>query len=74
MNLKSLARIVMKTTPLASPSPALPRLSRGSALKGVGTLIFFAATAAFAGSATWKTSPDSGKLECSGELDACYYS
>src|SRR5215472_11274256 len=50
----------MKTIPLASPPPALPRLSNRSALKGVGVLIFFAATAAIAGSATWKANPGSG--------------
>src|SRR5436190_10571603 len=60
MNLKCLIALVMKTIPLASPSPAVPRLSRGSALHGVGVLIFFAATAAFAGSATWKANPGSG--------------
>src|SRR5436190_11220735 len=60
MNLKCLTTLVMKTIPLASPPPAFPRLSRGSALQGVGVLIFFAATAAFAGSATWKANPGSG--------------
>ena len=60
MNLKCLTTLVMKTIPLASPPPAVPRLSGGSALQGVGMLIFFAATAAFAGSATWKANPGSG--------------
>ncbi len=57
MNLKCLTKRVMKTIPLASPPPALPRLSRGSVLPRVIMLVFFAATAAFAGSATWKASP-----------------
>ena len=60
MNLKCLTTLVMKTIPVASPPPAVPRLSGGSAFQGVGVLIFFAATAAFAGSATWKANPGSG--------------
>jgi len=62
MNLKSLTKLVMTTISLvpASPPPAVPRLSRRSALQGLGMLIFFAATAAFAGSATWKANPGSG--------------
>jgi autotransporter-associated beta strand protein len=60
MNLKCLTNLVMKAIALASPSPAIPRLSRGSTLQGVGMLVFFVATAAFAGSATWKASPGSG--------------
>ena len=59
MNLKCLTNLVMKTIALvlASPRPAVPRLSRESVLQGVVMLIFFQATAAFAGSATWKAIP-----------------
>jgi autotransporter-associated beta strand protein len=60
MNLKYRTNLVMKTIALPSPSPPIPRLSRGSTLQGVGVLIFFAATTAFAGSATWNSNPGSG--------------
>src|SRR5438874_10761487 len=60
MKLKCLTTLVMKTIPLASPAPAVARLSRGSVLRGVVVLISFVATAAFAASATWKANPGSG--------------
>jgi hypothetical protein len=62
MNLKSLTKLVMTTMSLglASPPPAVPRLFRGSVRCGVVMLLFFLATAAFAGSATWKANPGSG--------------
>jgi hypothetical protein len=62
MNLKSLTKLVMTTISLglASPSPAVPRLFRVSVHLGVVMLMFFVATAAFAGSATWKANPGSG--------------
>jgi autotransporter-associated beta strand protein len=62
MNLKSLTKLVMTTMSLglASPPPAVPRLFRGSVHCGVVMLLFFLATAAFAGSATWKANPGSG--------------
>ena len=62
MNLKSLTNLVMKTISLALP----PRrrlfqdCSGGACAAGVVMLMFFAATAAFAGSATWKANPGSG--------------
>jgi hypothetical protein len=61
MNLKCLTNLVMKTIALvlASPRPGVPRLSSDSVLQGVVMLIFFQATAAFAGSATWKATPAS---------------
>ena len=63
MNLKSLTNLVVKTIPLALPPAVVPRVSRGSELGGVGVLMFCAATAAFAGSATWKTRGKAGATE-----------
>lgn len=63
MDLKSLTNLVMKTIPLALPPAAVPRLSRGSTLGGVGVPMFCAATAAFAGSATWKLRGKAGATE-----------
>ena len=62
MNLKSLTKPVMKNIALilVSAPLAVPRLSRGSVLRGVVVLISFVATAAFAGSATWRANPSSG--------------
>jgi autotransporter-associated beta strand protein len=62
MNLKCVAKLMMKTIALVLVSPllAVPRLSRARVLQGVVMLISFVATAAFAGSATWKASPGSG--------------
>jgi hypothetical protein len=62
MNLKCVAKLMMKTIALVLVSPllAVPRLSRVRVLQGVVMLISFVATAAFAGSATWKASPSSG--------------
>ncbi len=62
MNLKSLTKPMMKNIALilVSAPLAVPRVSRGSVLRGVVALISFVATAAFAGSATWKANPGSG--------------
>src|SRR5438552_2744434 len=62
MNLKCLTKRVMKTIALvlATAPPPVSRLSGRGVLQGVIMLLFFAATAAFAGSATWRANPSSG--------------